>query len=891
MPTKNLDIKLRVDTSNADTNLKKTANDFKNLGNEGKKAADQTKAAWDRVSATAGKQGIIGRIFGGGARGGMSETVRQTSALTTALQGVGSAAASSGAAMATIAGAGALGSFQAMNKEIMSTSGNIVKLGNLIKGNEKDLLNAQHALKDSDMGVEFIKNMFGKEIQVNASWLQRATERLQQQYVQLGLNAEQAQKRISSVMSGKAPQELEKSIKATNDALKAQTSIGDKLGGVWNNIKTNWLAIVGVLASVKVAWDLAFFAEQAEQGKQAFMNMTTSMGINGEKLLSDLDRMSAGTISEFELIRKAGTSMMLGIKADALPQLMEIARATSRLTGQSIAEAFGDISLAVGRQSKMILDNLGIIVKLEEAYDNYAKKLGKSTSQLTEAEKKQAFLNETLIKGKDLVKRIGVETKTTAEYMQSFTSMWDKLKEIVGQAIVVIVKSITTLFTSIGIAWNFIFQQIARSFKRLLELMSKLPFVGNVFKPAADFAKSIEDHFAGAVDVSTEFLKNLWQIGQVSKQIPNMGPIGGDDGMSQEQIEKMKKKAEEIKQMMSDLAVERMKILGDEEEAEVMAAQEKYRRLRVEAEGNKAALASIAQTEGLEIAAIHKKYYDQTQKDFKELTDKIKKDAEAKKEFMALKAAQELDALGFPVQARLKELEAAYQKDLEAYKDYEEIKTQITNTYEAQRKKIMDDHAKEMYEKNKTALDKFAEEYKTTAQLIQQWTVSAAENFSSGLADAFWDAAEGIKSVKDAFKDFAYEFFKQISRMIMQQTILNALQGAAGFAGYGRGVGTSMPYIPARAGGGPVDKNRAYLVGEHGPELFVPGQSGLIKNKGFGSGGISVNTTVNMNGSSSGNQDDARKQGQMIADMVDAKVKQTLIEQQRTNGILRQRSM
>jgi hypothetical protein len=176
-------------------------------------------------------------------------------------------------------------------------------------------------------------------------------------------------------------------------------------------------------------------------------------------------------------------------------------------------------------------------------------------------------------------------------------------------------------------------------------------------------------------------------------------------------------------------------------------------------------------------------------------------------------------------------------------------------------------------------------------ELVEQWTVSAAENFSSGLADAFWDAAEGIKSVKDAFRDFAYDFFKQMSRMIMQQTILNALMYGAGSMGFGKGVGGGMPYIPARAGGGPVDRGHPYLVGEHGPELFVPGQSGLIKNRGLGSGGVMVNTTVNVNGGTNSDPSQARKQGQMIADMVDAKVKQTLIEQQRTNGILRQRSI
>lgn len=38
----------------------------------------------------------------------------------------------------------------------------------------------------------------------------------------------------------------------------------------------------------------------------------------------------------------------------------------------------------------------------------------------------------------------------------------------------------------------------------------------------------------------------------------------------------------------------------------------------------------------------------------------------------------------------------------------------------------------------------------------------------------------------------------------------------------------SVNQVPARASGGPVSRNEAYLVGEEGPEMFVPRQSGAI---------------------------------------------------------------
>jgi TP901 family phage tail tape measure protein len=52
------------------------------------------------------------------------------------------------------------------------------------------------------------------------------------------------------------------------------------------------------------------------------------------------------------------------------------------------------------------------------------------------------------------------------------------------------------------------------------------------------------------------------------------------------------------------------------------------------------------------------------------------------------------------------------------------------------------------------------------------------------------------------------------------------------------------PQFPARAAGGPVSGGRPYLVGERGPEVVVPGQSGtVIPNHALG--GASVNVTIN----------------------------------------------
>jgi hypothetical protein len=66
--------------------------------------------------------------------------------------------------------------------------------------------------------------------------------------------------------------------------------------------------------------------------------------------------------------------------------------------------------------------------------------------------------------------------------------------------------------------------------------------------------------------------------------------------------------------------------------------------------------------------------------------------------------------------------------------------------------------------------------------------------------------------------------------------------GAAGLGGIGLGM------VPGRASGGPVSSGGLYMVGEQGPELFVPGSAGSIipnsRNRGTTRG---ANTTINNN--------------------------------------------
>lgn len=103
-----------------------------------------------------------------------------------------------------------------------------------------------------------------------------------------------------------------------------------------------------------------------------------------------------------------------------------------------------------------------------------------------------------------------------------------------------------------------------------------------------------------------------------------------------------------------------------------------------------------------------------------------------------------------------------------------------------------------------------------------------------------------VEDGKASFSDLAKSILKDLAKMILKQMIFNALIGA--LKGGGTALGFDMSFLEPRATGGPVQKNKPYMVGEQGPEMFVPGATGaIVPNNRLGdmSGQISAPVTNN----------------------------------------------
>lgn len=112
-------------------------------------------------------------------------------------------------------------------------------------------------------------------------------------------------------------------------------------------------------------------------------------------------------------------------------------------------------------------------------------------------------------------------------------------------------------------------------------------------------------------------------------------------------------------------------------------------------------------------------------------------------------------------------------------------------------------------------------------QRIEQQVGTTADQVESVMVSAFNGAADALTEFVTTgeldYKKFAQSIIKEITKIIIQELILQAIRGASGFFG-----GGAAPGVTGSASGGPFGAGDRMIVGEKGPELVSFNQPGVV---------------------------------------------------------------
>ena len=195
-------------------------------------------------------------------------------------------------------------------------------------------------------------------------------------------------------------------------------------------------------------------------------------------------------------------------------------------------------------------------------------------------------------------------------------------------------------------------------------------------------------------------------------------------------------------------------------------------------------------------------------------------------------------------------------------------------------------------EKQEDALNERLRIQKEKTAELQSVYKQIGQTIETSVVEAISAAVDKTKTLGEVASNVLRQIGNQLLRMGVNQlmgAIFNPFQSLMAPGGPYEGqsgplpaVPPPLPPVPGKARGGAVGAGQPYLVGERGPELFVPGAQGnIVPNNAMGSTSVVVN--VDASGTEvQGSQNGADQLGRLIGAAVQAE----LIRQKRPGGLL-----
>jgi hypothetical protein len=167
---------------------------------------------------------------------------------------------------------------------------------------------------------------------------------------------------------------------------------------------------------------------------------------------------------------------------------------------------------------------------------------------------------------------------------------------------------------------------------------------------------------------------------------------------------------------------------------------------------------------------------------------------------------------------------------------------------------------------------KLADNAKRVKQAFDQLSITIGNDIKNGIAGLI----KGTSTLGDLLNNVADKFLD----VALNQALFGSILGSGGEKG-----GGILGAIGLFANGGRPPVGKPSIVGEKGPELFVPRSSGtIVPNSKLGGGG-STSVVVNVDASGTNVQGN-EAQGKELGTLLSVAVQQELLKQQRPGGLL-----
>lgn len=227
---------------------------------------------------------------------------------------------------------------------------------------------------------------------------------------------------------GKAQTRLAQGSASAGRSFAAQSQGLGGVVGVYAAAAANVFALTAAFSALNRAAQF----ETIIRGTEAF---ASSIGTSATAVLKSIKEITNGQLTLIESAEQANLALSAGFNTDQISELADVANKASKALGRNLSDSFQRITRGAIKLEPELLDEIGIFTRIEPAVQAYAASVGKSASQLTQFERRQAFVNKVIEDGSKAFKDIDTSVLSTQEKFEKLVANFSDLALITGKII------------------------------------------------------------------------------------------------------------------------------------------------------------------------------------------------------------------------------------------------------------------------------------------------------------------------------------------------------------------------------------------------------------------------------------------------------------------------
>ena len=318
----------------------------------------------------------------------------------------------------------------------------------------------------------------------------------------VGLGAKQAGKGLDDV--AKSSRTADRNIKGVANASSNTTKNFSKMSQGTGGLVGAYASLAAQLFAVSAAFLFLKSAGQLEALKAGQIAYSGATGIAMKTLTNDIIKATEAQITFTDASQAAAIGIASGLNPDQLKRLGKAAKDVSQVLGRDVTDSFNRLVRGVTKAEPELLDELGIILRLKKATEDYGLVINKHADDLTAFERTQAVVNEVLEQSEEkyskILKITGGSVNEFAQLGKAFDDIINKIKElaaaVAGPLATVLIDKPWMAFAAIGLLMKPV-------------LLAVLPGLANIATSTAAVALAAETSFNTATKEADKYQKSL----------------------------------------------------------------------------------------------------------------------------------------------------------------------------------------------------------------------------------------------------------------------------------------------------------------------------------------------------------------------------------------------